>query len=254
MRRRHRHLNTRHLGAKLVLDARYINQSDNTAVSTWADRSGNGYDATQTDSNLFPTFQTAEFGGNGVVSFDGTNDVLNANGAAGVMRNVGGGTLMAVCKYTSASLNNTRPPLFFSRGDSSGSTRALIGTTNTSPTGYTTAGRRLDANSFQVVATGSGTYTQNRILIQSGIFDWANSDAFVFLDGKQEASSTSFQTAGNTSNTDSLAVRVGLADSTFNQFLQGDIGQALAFNTALTASQRKRVEHAAAFSFKISCN
>jgi hypothetical protein len=36
--------------------------------------------------------------------------------------------------------------------------------------------------------------------------------------------------------------------------MSGDLGQALAFNTALTASQRKRLEHAAAYSFKISCN
>jgi hypothetical protein len=255
MRRRHRHLNARHLGAKLVLDARYIDQSDNTAVSTWADRSGNGYDATQASGTLQPTFQTAEFGGNGVVRFDGSNDVLNANGAAGVMRNVGGGTLLGVVKYAGASIGSNPSFLFFSRGDNANSTRVLLGgTDNPNPpgSGYALGGRRLDPDSFVTVRTG--IYTQNRTLIQAGVFDWANSDAFVFLDGKQEGSDTNFQTAGNTSNTDSLAVRVGLSDPTLNQYLNGDIGQALAFNTALTASQRKRVEHAAAYSFKISCN
>jgi hypothetical protein len=250
MRRRHRHLNARHLGAKLVLDARYIDQSDNTAVSTWSDRSGNGYDATQASGSLQPTFQTAEFGGNGVVRFDGSNDVLNANGAAGVMRNVGGGTLCAAIKYASVDDSVTRGALFFSRGDSSGSTRAYEGLLGSG--GYAAGGRRLDANSFQTA--GTSTYTQNRILIQTAVFDWANSDLFVFLDGTQAGSNTSFQTNGNTSDSDSLAVRVGLSDPAFNQYLNGDIGQAVAFNTALTASQRKRVEHAAAFSFKISCN
>jgi hypothetical protein len=251
MRRRHRHLNARHLGAKLVLDARYIDQSDNTAVSTWADRSGNGYDATQTDGTLQPTFQTAEFGGNGVVRFDGSNDVLNANGAAGVMRNVGGGTLMGVAKFAVAVADTTRGVLFFSRGDNANSTRAFMGLLGV-PQTYGAGGRRLDADSFQTV--NGGGYTQNRTLLETAVFDWANSDLFLFIDGAQAASNTSFQTNGNTSNNDSLAVRVGLADLSLSQYMQGDIGQALAFNTALTASQRKRVEHAAAYSFKISCN
>ena len=52
MRARQRHLNARHAGAMFVLDARFINQSDNTAVSTWADRSGNGYDVKKADQNV----------------------------------------------------------------------------------------------------------------------------------------------------------------------------------------------------------
>lgn len=252
MRARHRHFNPRAMGAKLVLDARYIDQADNTAVSTWSDRSGNGYDATQTTPASQPTFQTAEFGGNGVVRFDGSNDVLNANGAAGVLRNVGGGTLMGVAKFASVNSNTSTGVVFFSRGNLSGSTRALVGLVNSSPQGYGAGGRRLDTNSFQTANTG--TYTQNRVLIETAIFDWANSDLFVFLDGTQSGSNTSFQTNGNTSDTDSLAVRVGLADPAFNQYMNGDIGQAVAFPFALTAAQRKRVEHSAARSFKLSCS
>jgi hypothetical protein len=248
MRRRHRHLNARDLGAKLVLDARYIDQSDNTAVSTWSDRSGNGYDATQTNGTFQPTFQTAEFGGNGVVRFDGSDDRLLANGAAGVLRNVNEGTLIGVGRIADASAN-ARSLIAFAYGtDTNGPHRAILGSENAS--GYYAGGRRLDANSFQSALTSS--YTQNRILIKSAVFDWANSDLFVFLDGTQSASNTNFQTAGSTSDTNSASVTIGSGAN--GQRLNGDLGQALAFNTALTASQRKRVEHAAAFSFKISCN
>jgi hypothetical protein len=247
MSRRHRHLNARDLGAKLVLDARYIDQSDNTAVSTWADRSGNGYDATQTNGTFQPTFQTAEFGGNGVVRFDGSNDFLNANGAAGVLRNVGGGTLFGVFKFNAF---HTGVVLIFTSGTSTSATRLGIAVTALTNGEHQLGGRRLDADSFVTLRAQANS---NNPRIMTGVADYANSDAFLFLESTQVVSNTNFQTAGNTSNTDSQSVQVG-AVSAASQYLNGDIGQALAFNTALTASQRKRVEHAAAFSFKISCN
>jgi len=248
MRRRHRHFNARDLGAGLVFDARYINQSDNTAVSTWSDRSGNGYDATQAAGANQPTFQAAEFGGNGVVRFDGSNDFLQSNGAVGLIKNVNGGTLFGVAKFAAASSPTAMSVLAFAT-PVAGPHRAIMGVEVAS--GYYAGGRRLDADSFASALTAS--YTQNRTLLQTAVFDWANSDLFVFLDGTQSASNTSFQTDGSTSNTDSANVRVG-GGSQAGQRMNGDIGQALAFNTALTASQRKRVEHAAAYSFKISCN
>lgn len=76
MRARQRHVNARHAGAVLVLDARYINQSDSTAVSTWSDRSGNAYDFSQATGANQPLFRTAGNGGSPAVQFDGTNDKL----------------------------------------------------------------------------------------------------------------------------------------------------------------------------------
>lgn len=244
MRARHRHFNPRGIGAKLVFDARYINQSDNTAVSTWPDRSGNGWDATQSTPANQPTFQTAEFGGSGVVRFDGNNDILYANGSVGLLRNVGGATLVAVNKSTVSSGNG--PKIFFSTN--SVATRARIA--QDGGAGYEMGGRRLDTDSFQTIA--NNTFSTTRTLIQTGVFDYSNSDAFLFLDGTQSASSTSFQTSGNTSNSDSAYVSLG--NNNIPQAFNGDIGQVLAFDVALNASQRKRTEHAAAYSFKISCN
>lgn len=76
MRARQRHLKPKSIGAFIALDSRYINQSDNTAVSSWADISGNSNNADQANATNQPTFQTAELGGNGVVRFDGSNDFL----------------------------------------------------------------------------------------------------------------------------------------------------------------------------------
>lgn len=238
------------MGAGLVLDSRYIDQADNTAVSTWSDRSGNGWDASQATPASRPTYEANEIGGNGVVRFDGSNDFMTVSGAVGLLKNVGGATLFVVAQYNAVSDGLTEGSFFFSRNGNSQSTRAFIGILGNA--GFSTGGRRLDTDGFQ---TTSSTYTSGRTVLHTGLFDYANSDLFLFLDGSQTASNTNFQAAGNTSNTDSDAVRVGASATTgFDQYFQGDMGQAIAFPSALTASQRKRVEHSAARSFKLSCN
>lgn len=50
--------------------------ADGAAVTTWADGSGNGNNATQATADNKPTYQTAEINGHPVVRFDGTNDLL----------------------------------------------------------------------------------------------------------------------------------------------------------------------------------
>jgi hypothetical protein len=74
--RRARHLNPSHAGASLVLDSRYITGlSDGDAISTWSDRSGNANDATSTGT-VRPTYKAAIQGGQPVVRFDGVDDYL----------------------------------------------------------------------------------------------------------------------------------------------------------------------------------
>jgi hypothetical protein len=239
MRARQRHFNARDSGAGFVFDSRYINQSDNTAVSTWSDRSRNGWDAAQNTGNQQPLFRISQFGGNGVVRFDGSNDGLNISGALPLLNNVNGATLLSVVKY---SANNTGNSIFFANNGTA--TRARLAS------GYEAGGRRLDGDGFFAIVGGS--YSSTRILIHTGVFDYSNSDLFLFLDGKQESQQLNFSTNGNSSATNSGSVTLG--NNTISQALNGDMGQALAFNFALHSSLRKRLEHAAAFSFKIACN
>jgi hypothetical protein len=79
MRARQRHINPKAAGANLVLDARYISGiADGAGISTWSDRSGNGYDATQSNSTRQPVYKINIQGGqpatlfNGVATGDGT--------------------------------------------------------------------------------------------------------------------------------------------------------------------------------------
>lgn len=61
---------------QLWLDATRINQADNTAVASWADQSGNAYNAEQSGTAARPTYRTNQLNGLPAVVFDGTDDVL----------------------------------------------------------------------------------------------------------------------------------------------------------------------------------
>lgn len=61
---------------QLWLDATQINQADNTSVASWADQSGNAYNAEQSTTAARPTYRTNQLNGLPAVVFDGTDDRL----------------------------------------------------------------------------------------------------------------------------------------------------------------------------------
>ncbi len=63
-------------GLILWLDASYAPSLKGTAVSVWADRSGQYRNVVQTDSTRRPALVSASMNGRSVVRFDGSNDVL----------------------------------------------------------------------------------------------------------------------------------------------------------------------------------
>lgn len=110
-------------------------------------------------------------------------------------------------------------------------------------------GRRLDANSYQFVQ--GGTTSNDVFYIVSGFWDYANAQLTVYQNGTGTSRSSGFQTSGNTSDTDSM-IEIG-AVSLNQQPLNGDVGL-LVFIETTSMSLRRRFEHAAAYSFKTSCN
>ncbi len=235
-----------------MLDARYINQADNTAVSTWSDRSGNGYDAAQATPANQPTFQTDEIGGNPIVSFDGTNDNLTLAGAVAYLKNVGYGLLVAVVKdRTPTAGDPDHQVVYFSRNGSVSQARLLIQSRaagQPSPS-FRTGARRTDADSF-VGATSAQNGNYNII---SALGDYTGGTVSILVNNKTEATS-SLLSSGSTSNTDSDVVIVG--GTHLSSVADGpiDVALVLAFNAALSDALRMRVHRSAALTYKISCN
>lgn len=210
-------------------DASTITQSSGS-VSQINDKSGNGRHFTQATGTLQPRIDTVTQNGLAVLDFDGSNDRLML-GSSGLGRNVGGVTIYVVAKHDVVS---ARTLFQFSVNSTSTLSRATVRLTSTSKAD--TGGRRLGADSFVSVA-GASNVSTSIFSVLTGILDYTNSDAFIYLGQSLDGSTTSFQADGSTSDTDSLAGRLGSNLSNTDLF-DGQIAELIVFHEAHNADQR----------------
>jgi len=180
---------------------------DTAAVTSWLgggtgycttlyDQSGNGYNASQATAGNQPALDLS--GSIPCLDFDGTNDVLDAPGAGAVFRNVGQGSMLAVCKYDSAAITDSV------MGVSTGGAPARLVLQKTT-TAFRAAGRRLDADG---VSNTTGITGSLNWVVQIIGADWANSNAYHRVDATEETK-TDFLTDGSTEDTSSTYVYLG---------------------------------------------
>jgi len=80
MRARQRHLNKSLRDTACAFDSRFLSGfSDGNAVDTWTDLSSNARNASQSTAANRPAYKTAIQGGNPIVRFDGSNDILTTS-------------------------------------------------------------------------------------------------------------------------------------------------------------------------------
>jgi len=242
MRARHRHFNARDAGADLVLDARFIDQADNTAVSAWPDRSANNHTIEQTASGSRPTFKLAQMNGNPAVQFDGSDDFLNGGDILDILSN--NLTMLCVAKRTSGAGGALCGK---SRADAQSGRYSLLRASNALNAIFTDGAARTVAV--------ADTSTSPRIYTQAVGRAATNT---LFFDGQQQGQNAALSgtTSYDTTNSFFVGAYQSAAGSTpplSGLYHNGDIAQVVvffSFNTPL----RKRLEHAAAYSFKIACN
>lgn len=205
--------------------------------SVWTDMSGNGSNASQSDPTKRPSIVTNALNGRQVRRFDGVNDILSLTTGLGMLRNVPGATVIAAYKWiTSPTSYKT---VFGASTGPGGFTRTGMAGGNVSQK-LTSGGRRLDTDSFQSVTSTNNVPAS--YFVHSVILDYANSDAFQYANGVIEGQTTSFQTSGNTSNTDSAVINIG-SDLNNPVFCANiDLAEILVFPTALSDVNRQRVE------------
>lgn len=237
--RRMRHLDASRAGAAVVLDARYIAGSDGDLLSSWTDRTGNGYTPTATTTQR-PTLKLAQTAGQPVVRFDGAATVMIA--AANLQMDQH--TIIVLAK----SGTRAAPTQHF--------VRKGFGTPS-----LNWGLRRTDASSaLSFVQGGSTNYLVSHPMSGS---------SYVVLTHRFDRINVSAATNGaaftNTANTNPVPVTdvrfcVGAGPfhdnsipSSFTAHLDGDIAQLVMFPVALSPFMRKRFEHAAARSFGVAC-
>ena len=206
------------------------------AVSEWSDKSGNGLHVSQGTASARPVRQVAEQNGLDVLRFDGSNDRLTRFSASHLGRNVGQLLVLGVRRHASVPTSN-RILMCFSHSTVT-SFRATVEAGRTSSKAGC-GGRRLDANSFQQVVSSANVTTGFQL--QAADFRYSDADLYQYINGSLEGSSTSFQTAGNTSDTASerLAIGATVAD-TGSEWMNGDIAEIVVLHN--DPANRQRVE------------
>ena len=251
MRARHRHFRFGAVAnAKLVLDSRYIHQSDNTEVSPWPDRSGNGNDVSQATSANRPTFQTAEQGGNGVVRFDGSNDVLTRN-EIGISSPVKATILFYAKRGTGAGGDSVNTMLEVPEY-----LRVIYAETpgNYPVSGYTYIGF-ADNGTSSVDPTQGSAVSPGIFALCCIIYNGSAANSAANYTFHLNGSSQSVTQGASPVSTLGRSSTVGIgARGTAAQHAVADIGFVAVFGIEMAAPLRKRCEHANAFAFKHSCN
>lgn len=207
-------------------------------VSEWRDKSGNGRHFAQATAASQPNAVNRTQNGRRVLDFELSQELTGNAASLNILRNVSGATIMIAARWdvlATASLG--RVVLLVSTGSASTAARASVGAIAPSTTTVGLGGRRLDANAFAGV---NAAYTAGTDVVLTGIWDYANSDAFVFLGGTQAAQNLSFQTDGNTSDTSSLSFIVGSVGG--GSYFDGWIGEILVWRRVLSASERLAAE------------
>jgi len=234
----------------MVLDSRFVpGLADADAVTTWPDRSRNGYSPTQATAGNKPTYKVAEQGGNPTIRFDG-NDWLYY--AANVAPNAGL-TMIALCKFDSLT---ARSALADIKNAGSGFNGFLI-EANT----FGTAGNRFGLYASATAIDSSIATTTSPALFSIAADTTAggnivnNTDYFV---GGVGGSLT--VKAGQTNYND-LTGLSGVMIGSFNvsgtpnySYFDGDFYSFSVLPSKASTPLRKRLEHAAAYSFKMPCS
>lgn len=226
MRARHRHFNPKDAGAVAAYDARFItglNDGDN--VATWSSRTGTN-DATQSTVANQPNYETNEINGNPVVNFTSANtDQLEISIV--VPASV---TVVAVHRRSSTGIRT------INFGAVSGVSYAFwwdtdnIIYTSWGSGFHTFSPAQTNTGSLVITSTKNGT-TSSQVYLNGSTFRAAITP---------NASSGTFTRIG----------RAGVSPAPNN----GAIGNLCLLDSFASDSLRRRLEHAAAYSFKIACS
>jgi hypothetical protein len=229
MRARHRHFNPRDAGAKLALDSRFISGlSDGDPVSTWTDKSTTGTNVTQSGA-LRPTIEFSEQGGNPVVRFNGSNSLTGS--AANLITGSNSRMLFVLAKKSNT---NNIDVLYGWGSATAGQNFGFYGLDNEIVTAW--LWNEGDFNTSLSCASPT---------ILALTYDGSTTRSY----GNGAAGGTS----GSSVNTGTTYLHVGQNASNGGNKLTGDLMQIIVI-PGESSSLRRRIEHHAAFSFKIACS
>lgn len=172
-----------------------------------------------------PLFQTAGINGQPSLLFDGVSDSLAAPvGLLDLARNKSVLTAFSVTAVA-ASQSSGRTIFSLSNGLAANAARFSCQTNGQSVNLPQFAGRRLDADGSATVVAAAGNAVQaNVVEVTQWAVNWGTRVVKVRRGNVDVGTSATFQTAGSTSDTSSLAGALGSNPNATSEYFQGQLG------------------------------
>lgn len=206
------------------------------AVEKLYDLSANEHDMTQSTSGSRPAYVASSQGGKPSMEFDDDDDYMPwTDEALGLLRDVDGVTSLEVFKHNTVSTANTNYyRVVFSTGTSSTAARMWTAANGTGGT-LILGGRRLDSDGSVLISASGQQSTDWEVL--ANVISYANRTAHIYRGDTAIASSTTFQTSGRTSDTDSQQAAIG-GRAEADRSMDGLISAVMVFPVALASDVR----------------
>ena len=230
-----------------MLDSRYINQSNDTVVSEWTDRSGNANNAAQATALQQPRFITAVVGGNGVVRFDGSNDFLSIPDSDTLDSST---YIHIFAGYRMRQSSSVGTIVGKRRNDAAGTYNYAL--YSISLTNYCTFGESSPVQDNYGVLSAAEVTNTNYIFNYS----YKQNSFNAFRNGTSQSTSQLLNGSATISgNSATFQIGNGPSSGIANQWPASvDLFFVYFLKDEITTALRKRTEHAAAYSFKIACS
>lgn len=220
---------------KAWYDANYPESISITSgqVSQWADRSGNGLHLTQATASPRPGFVENGINGLSAVAFGGVDDYMEKTGISIVPR-----TIYAVAKWSGGSTTTFARVVHM--GNPSNNV-AYLGKADGSNDYATFFGNGSSWNDT-AANTPSKSVANNAIM---GVVN-SGASAIPYFDGTAQNSKVG-------TSTDAVLLIIGARDATA-QFWNGNIGEVIICDTALSTTNRQKLEGYLAWKWKLEAN
>jgi hypothetical protein len=208
-------------------------------VSAWADLSGQGNHADGTYSS--PAYTTNSLNGRPGITFNGSTCFYFLS-RYNLFNNLSAVSIFAVCSSTSTSAYQAI--FFVSTANSGGQmSRILLDINNVYLGSGYSIGTFKDLfvpGNYLYTNVGSANNTNANIIATTE--DFQNNNAYIYVNGTQVASNTSFGTSGNLANTNNVASCIGTINWSSGSWFQGSIYEIIIYSNSVSLETRKRVE------------
>jgi hypothetical protein len=220
------------------------------AITTWADKSGNGRNASQSTSDNRPTYSATGFNGKPGAVFNGSSQVLEITNALSLTRNIGSISFFFAA-HTSGLTGTNQSMMGFSVGTAA---TDRVSCAYLEDTKLRIGGRRLDANSF-AGASSSGSWNNSPAVM---CFQWefAAAKASIFYNGANgDPLEATLHAPGNTSDTNSqVTPKIGAVAGGALNFFNGPIAEIVITTSTITTNTRQRIEGYLAHKWGLTAN